>query len=86
MGSFPASWNLLTFIAYANKEWGKNATEPMRLVIFLANELQQEKAKTCGLLSDPVTEVALSVVCERRGDNPFSSLPVLRMYRRLLLQ
>lgn len=58
----------------------------MRLVIILANELQQEKAKTCGFLCDPITEVALSVMCEWRGVNPFSSLPVLRLYRRLLLQ
>lgn len=53
MGSRPASQNPLTFIAHRNKEWSKNATELARLVIFLANALQQEKAKTCGFLSDP---------------------------------
>jgi len=36
----------LTFTAHRNKERSKNATELMRLVIFLANELQREKAKT----------------------------------------
>lgn len=58
----------------------------MWLVIFLANKLQQEKVQTCHFPSDPVTEVALSVMCEWRGVNMSSSLPVLCMYRRLLLQ